>query len=77
MLNNFLLCKPKEEKEVKSGFIIEELAEKFKELTVVESKEEDIPKGSRVLVHKTSGDEHEIEGKKHSIIRRGDIVSIL
>jgi co-chaperonin GroES (HSP10) len=77
MLNNNLLCKDlTQDKETISGFSLGN-EERFKRLEVVESSEEDIPKGSLVKVPKNSGEETEEEDGVYIVIKRGEIINIL
>lgn len=77
MLNNNLLCRDITGVEkTASGFVMSK-EEKFKKLEVIETSEEDIPKGCVVKVHKNSGEETEEYGGAYIVINRRDVISIL
>ncbi len=59
-----------------SGFEVKN-EDRFKKLTVIESSEEDVPKGSVIKVPINSGQETEENNKKLLVIKRTDIISIL
>ena len=78
MFNGNILCEDISEKvkESNSGFETRN-EEKFKNVTVVESSETDVPKGSVIKVSVHAGQEIVEEGKNFLVIKRTDIIYVL